>query len=153
MQVNVDEAENGLEALEKIEKNKYDLVLMDLQMPILDGFNTTIQIRRDLNLSIPILALTANALSGERDRCLEIGMNGYVSKPFQPERLYQEIGQKLKHEYAGWEVYILTADLPSVKHIGLKPTWKKKLFNGPLESVLLKYDMFEGKRKEHVMKS
>jgi len=66
------------------------------------------------------------------------------------ERLYQEIGQKLKHEYAGWEVYILTADLESVKYIGLKPTWKKKLFNGPLEGVLLKYDMFEGKRKEHL---
>jgi CheY-like chemotaxis protein/anti-sigma regulatory factor (Ser/Thr protein kinase) len=87
----VDACLNGEEALTKLKKEKYDLVLMDLQMPILDGFNTTIQIRRDLNLSIPILALTANALSGERDRCLEIGMNGYVSKPFQPERLYQEI--------------------------------------------------------------
>ncbi len=68
----------------------------------------------------------------------------------QNEKLYQEIGAKLKHEYAGWEVYILTADLASVKHIGLKPTWKKKLFNGPLEGVLLRYDMFEGTRKDHV---
>ena len=68
----------------------------------------------------------------------------------QNDKLYQEIGKKLKHEYAGWEVYILTADTASVKYIGLKPTWKKKLFNGPLEAVLLKYDMFEGKRKEHL---
>ena len=64
------------------------------------------------------------------------------------ERLYAEIGQTLKHKYMGWEVYIFTADIESIKHIGLKPTWKKKLYNGPLESFLLKYDMFEGKRKE-----
>lgn len=61
--------------------------------------------------------------------------------------LYKNIGNKLKHSYAGWEAYIFTADMEAAKHIGLKPTWKKKLFNGPLEAVLLKFDLFEGKRK------
>lgn len=64
------------------------------------------------------------------------------------EKLYGDIGSTLKHKYAGWEVYIFTADLAAVKHIGLKPTWKRKLYNGPLESVLLKYEIFDGKRNE-----
>lgn len=87
----VDPCLNGAEALEKLKTESYDLVLMDLQMPILDGFDATTRIRQELQLHVPIVALTANALSGERDRCLDLGMNGYVSKPFQPERLYQEI--------------------------------------------------------------
>ncbi|MFM7309457.1 MAG: ATP-binding protein [Flavobacteriales bacterium] len=87
----VDTCLNGEEALNKLREHTYDLVLMDLQMPILDGFDATLKIRTELKLEVPILALTANALSGERDRCLQLGMNGYVSKPFQPERLYQEI--------------------------------------------------------------
>ena len=64
------------------------------------------------------------------------------------EKLYSDIGHTLKHKYAGWEIYIFTADLNAVKFIGLKPTWKKKLYNGQLESVLLKYEIFEGKRNE-----
>ncbi len=70
----------------------------------------------------------------------------------QNEKLYSEIGTKLKHSYAGWEVYILTADLDSIKHIGLKPTWKKKFFNGPLEALLLRYDMFKGKHNQRFEK-
>ena len=94
----VDPCLNGADALEKLKTQSYDLVLMDLQMPILDGFDATTRIRQELKLNVPILALTANALSGERDRCLELGMNGYISKPFQPERLYQEIREYLpKH--------------------------------------------------------
>ena len=77
-------------------------------------------------------------------------MNPPYNKKVQSdnEKLYSDIGHTLKHKYAGWEVYIFTADLEAVKFIGLKPTWKRKLFNGPLESVLLKYDIFEGKRSE-----
>jgi putative N6-adenine-specific DNA methylase len=65
------------------------------------------------------------------------------------EKLYAEIGRTLKHQYSGWEVYIISADLDAVKHIGLKPAWKRKLYNGQLESLLLKYEMFTGSRKEH----
>lgn len=64
--------------------------------------------------------------------------------------LYEQIGNKLKHAYPGWEVYIITGDLEAAKHIGLKPTWRKKLFNGPLESHLLKFELFAGKRKDRL---
>jgi CheY-like chemotaxis protein len=69
----------------------YDLVLMDLQMPIMDGFEATEQIRKELKSDVPIIGLSANALNGERERSLEKGMNDYVSKPFQPELLYERI--------------------------------------------------------------
>jgi CheY-like chemotaxis protein len=60
-------------------------------MPLKDGFETTIELRRDFQLKTPIIALTANAISGERDQCLQVGMNEYMSKPFQPEILYKKI--------------------------------------------------------------
>lgn len=77
---------NGLEALEILKDAKYDLILMDCQMPELDGFQTTKVIRTSDSLgikSIPIVAMTANALSGDREKCLECGMNDYLSKPIE----------------------------------------------------------------------
>jgi CheY-like chemotaxis protein len=61
---------------------------MDLQMPVMDGFEATAVIRNELKLSIPIIGLSANALNDERERSLQIGMDDYVSKPFKPELLY-----------------------------------------------------------------
>jgi len=80
----VDSAEHGLAALEILKKQEsYDLILMDCQMPEMDGFEATAAIR-ELDspcAETPIIALTANALRGDRDRCLEAGMNDYLSKP------------------------------------------------------------------------
>jgi len=90
----VDEAENGLTAIEKIKKSYYDIVLMDVQMPVMDGFEATTTIRETLvdgQNDVPIVALTANALKGDDVRCLEVGMNGYLSKPFKPEELFAAI--------------------------------------------------------------
>lgn len=87
----VDISEDGLDALDRMRNVNYDLVLMDLQMPIMDGFEATEQIRNELNSKVPIIGLSANALNGERERSLEKGMNEYVSKPFQPEVLYDKI--------------------------------------------------------------
>ena len=87
----VDISEDGLDALDKMKSEHYDLVLMDLQMPIMDGFEATEQIRNELKSNVPIIGLSANALNGERERSLEKGMNDYVSKPFQPEMLYERI--------------------------------------------------------------
>jgi CheY-like chemotaxis protein len=87
----VDISEDGLDALDKMKSEHYDLVLMDLQMPIMDGFEATEQIRKELKSDVPIIGLSANALNGERERSLEKGMNDYVSKPFQPELLYERI--------------------------------------------------------------
>ena len=74
---------NGKEAVELLKHNMYDVVLMDVRMPILDGIGATKIIRGELNLDIPIIALTANAIKGDNETCLAAGMNDYISKPFQ----------------------------------------------------------------------
>lgn len=87
----VDISEDGQDAIDRLKEKEYDLVLMDLQMPIMDGFEATEHIREVLKSNIPIIGLSANALNGERERSMERGMNDYVSKPFQPEMLYEKI--------------------------------------------------------------
>ncbi len=84
---------NGKLAVEALREPKehYDAVLMDLQMPEMDGYTATQYIRNDLHNGIPIIAMTADALKGEAERCFESGMNGYISKPFEPRDLYTEI--------------------------------------------------------------
>lgn len=90
--VKPDVAENGLQALSKISQKSYDLVLMDLHMPELDGIETTRRIREELGLTeLPIIALTANAMPGVRQKVLAAGMNDYISKPFEPEELFQKV--------------------------------------------------------------
>jgi CheY-like chemotaxis protein len=83
----VDVAADGVETLEAHKKHPYDIVLMDCQMPHMDGFEASLEIRK-LPLRQPaIIAVTANALVGERERCLNAGMDDYLSKPFQAEQL------------------------------------------------------------------
>jgi len=86
----IDFAENGREALEKVESTEYGLVLMDLQMPVMDGFEATLAIRamdRQRGRHTPIVALTAHAMKGDREKCLGIGMDGYLTKPVKPQDL------------------------------------------------------------------
>ena len=87
--VTVDIAENGMIAVEKYKAHGYDLILMDLQMPIMNGFDATTRIRE--KSPVPIIALTATANKQEADKCFEIGMNDYISKPFKPQELYVKI--------------------------------------------------------------
>jgi signal transduction histidine kinase/CheY-like chemotaxis protein len=84
-------AANGKEALERLQRQSYDLILMDIQMPGMDGYTATAQIRHTLQLTTPIIAMTAHALAGEREKCLSAGMNEYISKPIQEEELYRMI--------------------------------------------------------------
>ena len=77
---NIKIAKNGQEVLAELENNNFDIVFMDIQMPILDGYETTIEIRKK-QINIPIIALTANAMEGERQKCLASGMNDFISKP------------------------------------------------------------------------
>ncbi|MEO5365624.1 MAG: PAS domain-containing protein [Magnetococcus sp. WYHC-3] len=86
-------AEHGRVALELLERETFDVVLMDLQMPIMDGFETTRRIRERLPQPPPIVAMTANAMSGDRERCLEAGMVDHVAKPIDPNRLYTVLEQ------------------------------------------------------------
>ena len=86
----IDVANDGREALNKLEASggDYHLVLMDIQMPVLDGLETTRAIRRDPRWqNLPIIAMTAHAMNGDRERCLQAGMNAYISKPVQPAHL------------------------------------------------------------------
>ncbi|GAB3881097.1 ATP-binding protein [Spirosoma agri] len=94
-------AENGQQAIEYLETNTYDLVLMDIQMPIMDGYAATRHIRTVLHSQVPIIAMTAHALASEREQCLQAGMNDFLSKPFQPSELQQLLRK-----------YIASAPLP-----------------------------------------
>ena len=89
--MNVDVAENGKIAVEKVKNNQYDIVLMDMQMPEMGGIEATQIIRNELHNNVPIIALTANAIKGDADKCKQAGMNDYVSKPFDPSDLYNKI--------------------------------------------------------------
>ncbi|ANE50340.1 PAS domain S-box protein [Flavisolibacter tropicus] len=92
----IDIANNGKEAVEILESGKsYDLIIMDLQMPEMNGFQTTIYIRQKLNIQTPIVAMTASALRNERTKCFEIGMNDYMTKPFVPADLFNTVERLL----------------------------------------------------------
>lgn len=91
---NIDLASNGKEALTKFGTSKYDIILMDIQMPVMDGLIATKKIREiesSTNSQTPIIAITANALTGDRENYLAVGMNDYISKPFQVDILVQKM--------------------------------------------------------------
>lgn len=90
--VRFDLAENGEQAIEKIRHNHYSLILMDLQMPVMDGLTATHKIREELGMiDLPIIAMTANAMQGDKERCLEAGMSDYLSKPIDFARLKEKL--------------------------------------------------------------
>ncbi|MCW3082982.1 MAG: response regulator [Bacteroidetes bacterium] len=95
----VDVAENGEIALEKLQNKKYDLLLLDIQMPVLDGYNTAERVRKVLRSEIPIIAMTAHIMVDEKEKCLSYGMNDYISKPFKEAELFQVIKKHIAEEY------------------------------------------------------
>jgi signal transduction histidine kinase/DNA-binding response OmpR family regulator len=93
----VDVANNGVEALELAGRHDYDGVLMDCQMPVMDGFEATRRMRRDPRLAeLPILAMTANAMADDKERCLAAGMNDHVSKPIDVPQLFATMAQWIR---------------------------------------------------------
>jgi signal transduction histidine kinase/DNA-binding response OmpR family regulator len=96
---NADIAQNGNEVLEFLNKNKYDVVLMDLHMPEKDGYEATSIIRNSNTeyQTIPIIAVTAAAIKGEKERCFNEGMNGYISKPYTPQLLIEKINEVIEN--------------------------------------------------------
>lgn len=92
----VEVASNGKEAVDILSQKQFDIVLMDVQMPIMDGYEAARVVRQDLKLDVPIIALTANALKGEAEKCLSAGMNDFVSKPFDETTLLKVLSKWLK---------------------------------------------------------
>lgn len=89
-------AENGLVALEQLRKSSFRLVLMDMMMPVMNGFDATRAMRADPKLAkLPVIALTANALKGEDDKCRAAGCNDYIAKPYSKEQVLNAITRLL----------------------------------------------------------
>jgi len=93
-------ATNGLEALEQWRRSDFDLILMDVQMPVMTGLQATMQIRREeaIGAHVPIVAMTASAMSEERDRCLAAGMDDFISKPVSYQVIQQMITATFSHK-------------------------------------------------------
>ncbi len=99
-----DIASDGKEAIEMIKKKKYDLILMDIQMPVMDGLEATRIIRNELNMrDLPIIALTAHALKGDREKFLAAGCTGYITKPVDQQKLVSEIMSVMKSKEPEFE--------------------------------------------------
>ncbi len=95
--IKVDMASNGRKGVEMVNNHQYDCILMDIQMPLMDGYQATKIIRTNHSKkSLPIIAMTANAMSGDKDKCLEAGMNDYVSKPIKIEHFFKVISRWTK---------------------------------------------------------
>ena len=84
---NITMVENGQEAVEAVLAGEFDAVLMDCRMPIIDGYAATEEIRA-MGYHLPIIAMTANAMAVDRDKCLEAGMNDHIGKPIDPDQLF-----------------------------------------------------------------
>jgi len=137
----VDIAENGEVAVHMAQAGRYDLVFMDMQMPVMDGVTATREIRR-LGLTLPIIAMTANAMQADRDKCAAAGMNDYIAKPIDPDALWKALVRwtkgvppQPKPASSGDAAVELPADVPGLDVAdGLRRAGgKAKLYAGLLE--------------------
>lgn len=91
--IRIDVAENGREVISLFNRKNYDLILMDMEMPELNGYETTRIIRKELESDVVIFAMTAHAMAGEKERCIQMGMNDFISKPLNARELFEKIYQ------------------------------------------------------------
>ena len=132
-QLDFDLVSNGKQAIDMLTIKKYSLILMDIQMPEIDGYTASQYIRNNLKLNIPIIAMTAHALKGEKEKCLGFGMNEYISKPLREELLHKLISKFIAPEPNYIDVKRLnvqTDDTP-YKYIDLR--YMKEVSNGNID--------------------
>jgi len=134
---NADMVVNGLEAVNRLKTSVYDIIFMDLQMPVMGGFEATEKIRDPqsgvLDNNAPIVAMTANAMKGDREKCLDIGMDDYVAKPVTQEMLRTVLEKWLLNKHDA-EVFYMTEDNKDYRDGHLdNQLAKKSLGAAPLE--------------------
>ena len=111
--IQVEVAEDGRQALDRLAARPYELVLMDMQMPVMDGLEATRAIRRDPRWQqLPVLAMTANAMAIDRQRCVEAGMNSHIAKPIDPNELYAQLLQWLPRRERAAAPAVVVAEPP-----------------------------------------
>ncbi len=132
-------AENGVEAVEAVKNKDLDVVLMDIQMPVMDGVAASIAIRRELNSNVPIIALTANALESEKEKCWQAGMNEYITKPYNPEYLKEKIIFLIENS--------TKAEDHSTEHVSMQSL--SELMNGSKEQMIRMTTVFLDQIETH----
>lgn len=113
---------NGQEALDALRKENFDLILMDVQMPVMDGYTAIRDIRNKLQLATPIITMTAHAMVGEKEECLRIGANSYISKPFRECELVSEIFRLTNREEVPEQVKgnVIIDEVPGLTYVDQK---------------------------------
>jgi CheY-like chemotaxis protein/HPt (histidine-containing phosphotransfer) domain-containing protein len=141
--LSADAVANGAEAITALETLPYDLVLMDVQMPEMDGLDATRHIRDKqsavLNHSIPIIAMTAHAMQGDRETCLEAGMNDYISKPVHPQTLMDALEKWLLHKTTATQTWSESSVRVSIEEQSL-PVFDK---SGMVERLMNDEDLIK----------
>ena len=145
----VDVANNGQRAVEMVKLHTYDIVLMDMHMPVMDGVNATIEIRKNAQFDqLPIVAMTANAMQQDKDKCAQAGMNDYLTKPIDPDELFRTLLKWIKprHEAIATQPEkkvggSVVADMPVIDgldvELGLqRVSGKKSLYLGMLRKYV-----------------
>lgn len=147
----VDLAENGRIALDMLEAQSYDLVLMDMQMPVMDGVTATIQLRNMPRYNnLPVIAMTANALLADRQRCMSAGMNDFIPKPIEPDLLWETLVKWIPERQAPEKQVINSASVRapemvfSISGIDSAPALRRMMGNTDLYiSSLRKFSMLQ----------
>jgi CheY-like chemotaxis protein/HPt (histidine-containing phosphotransfer) domain-containing protein len=138
----------GAEAVDELTKNSYSIVLMDIQMPDMDGYTATSIIRNELKLDVPIIAMTAHAMVGEKEKCLQLGMNDYVSKPIKETVLYNIIARHAQNIHEKTEE-INHVDLNYLHQLsGNDKDFERDILNQFLEQVPSELSQLEKSIKE-----
>lgn len=130
-------ADNGLIGLEVLKHQQFDLILMDIQMPELDGYQTTKIIRREMKLHIPIIAMTAHSIVGEKEKCINVGMNEFISKPFNQKELFEKISSLIQTDKKQSETIDTTMNANETPELNLNYLYELSNGNAAFEKEMI----------------
>ncbi len=134
-----DIASNGKIALDKLKKNNYDIILMDLQMPEMNGFEATSYIRNEMKSNIPIIALTADVTTVDREKCMIVGMNDYIAKPVDEKMLYTKIvGLVKKYQVEQQPLSLIMNSSKRLKYVNLNYLYQRTKSNPTLIAEMIR---------------